>query len=78
MRRTCFFFASNRDPLRWARGWRAALGGRHFRGDENIDFNRPFHVGAKSALLLLSNCDPLRWARSWQAALRAFSENDRF
>ena len=43
----------------------------------NIDFNRPFHVGAKSALLLLSNCDPLRWARSWCAALRATSQYQR-
>ncbi len=43
----------------------------------NINFNRPFHVGAKSALLLLSNCDPLRWARSWCAALRATSQYQR-
>ena len=42
--------ASNRDPLRWARGW-VPLCGRHFSLLRNIDFNRLFHVGAKRTLL---------------------------
>ena len=40
--------ASNRDPLRWARGWVPPLRGGFVCRGKNIDFNRPFHIKTSS------------------------------
>ena len=45
--RTGNFFAFNRAPFRWARGWYAALRAA-FHIQENVDFDRPFHVGTNA------------------------------
>ena len=53
IRRTCFFFASNRDPLRWARSWQATLRAV-FSALKNCIFNRAFRLVASDMSLATS------------------------
>ena len=48
--RRCSSFP-NRNRLRWVAIWVRRCAAFFFLSQGNIDFNRPFHVGAKSALL---------------------------